>query len=160
MTGPESDHSGGVSSGQRAGRPSTVIRTTGRIVAPFVFVYGLFLTLHGTSLPGGGFQGGIVVGAGFVLVALAFGFDEFTDWLDIRVLVGAFLFGMTVFGVVAIGAVWLDAAVFDVFAFPGPVLLTVELVELAIGVMVAAVIVGLVVWTTSPLGPSLQEEKP
>ena len=37
---------------------STVIMTTVRLVAPFVFTYGLFIMFHGADTAGGGFQGG------------------------------------------------------------------------------------------------------
>lgn len=126
---------------------SPVILTAARTVAPFVFVYGLFITLHGTGLPGGGFQGGIVMGATIVLLVLAFGVEPTRTWIDERVLAGAFSLGVGLFALVAFAAIGFDGALLEVFAYPIAVVYTVELVEFAIGILVAAVVVGLVVWT-------------
>ena len=41
---------------------SQVIMSTVKIVTPFVLTYGLFITFHGADTPGGGFQGGAVIG--------------------------------------------------------------------------------------------------
>ncbi|GAB7090940.1 Na(+)/H(+) antiporter subunit B [Halorubrum luteum] len=125
---------------------SPVILTAARTVVPFVFVYGLFITLHGTGLPGGGFQGGIVMGATVVLIVLAFGVEPTRRWIDERILAGAFVLGFALFGLVAFAAVGFGGALLEVFAVPIAVVYTVEIVEFAIGILVAAVVAGLVVW--------------
>jgi len=43
------------------------------IIVPFVFVYGLYVILHGHLTPGGGFQGGGVFASGVALFIVAFG---------------------------------------------------------------------------------------
>jgi multicomponent Na+:H+ antiporter subunit B len=47
------------------------IRATGIVGVPVVFLLGLFVIAHGYLTPGGGFQGGIVVAAAIVLLAIA-----------------------------------------------------------------------------------------
>jgi multicomponent Na+:H+ antiporter subunit B len=47
------------------------VRATGVIGVPVLFLLGLFVIAHGYLTPGGGFQGGIVVAAAIVLLAIA-----------------------------------------------------------------------------------------
>jgi multicomponent Na+:H+ antiporter subunit B len=51
-----------------------------RVVAtwniPFMVVFGIYIITHGELGPGGGFQGGVVLAAGFILYGLVFGARE------------------------------------------------------------------------------------
>ncbi|MCG8617281.1 MAG: Na(+)/H(+) antiporter subunit B [Desulfobacterales bacterium] len=49
-----------------------VIRTTCRMIIPFIQLFGLYVIAHGHHSPGGGFQGGVILGASVVLFALGF----------------------------------------------------------------------------------------
>jgi multicomponent Na+:H+ antiporter subunit B len=52
---------------------SLVLRSGTRVLMPLLLLYGLFLLLRGHNAPGGGFAGGLVVAAAYVLHAFAFG---------------------------------------------------------------------------------------
>jgi multicomponent Na+:H+ antiporter subunit B len=43
---------------------------------PFLLMFGISLIVHGHLTPGGGFQGGVVIGATFILLGLAFNKEE------------------------------------------------------------------------------------
>ncbi len=49
-----------------------VVRTTARLIIPFIQVFALYVIAHGHHSPGGGFQGGVILGACLVLYAIAF----------------------------------------------------------------------------------------
>lgn len=49
-----------------------VIRTTCRLIIPFIQLFALYVIAHGHHSPGGGFQGGVLLGASFVLFAIGF----------------------------------------------------------------------------------------
>ena len=49
-----------------------VVRTTCRMIIPFIQVFALYVIAHGHHSPGGGFQGGVILGASFVLFAIGF----------------------------------------------------------------------------------------
>ena len=49
-----------------------VVRTTCRLVIPFIQIFALYVIAHGHYSPGGGFQGGVIMGASMVLYAIAF----------------------------------------------------------------------------------------
>lgn len=50
-----------------------VLRTTSRIVIPFVIVYGSYVTIYGHLSPGGGFPGGALLAAAVILYTLTWG---------------------------------------------------------------------------------------
>ena len=51
-------------------KPSMIIRVVTQKMVPFVFMFGIYIVLNGSSSPGGGFQGGVVMGAAFILFAI------------------------------------------------------------------------------------------
>lgn len=123
---------------------SPVGRTAVRLVVPLVFVFGVYLTLSGTVLPGGGFQGGVVMGASLILVALVFGHAQTGDWIDERALLSALVGGVLVFLGIVLGSMAFHGAAFDVARYPLPTILVLEVLEVAIGVLVGGVITALV----------------
>ncbi len=55
---------------------SPVIRYIGLRAVPFIQLYALYVLGHGEDGPGGGFQGGVIFAASFVLTALVFGYGK------------------------------------------------------------------------------------
>ena len=51
---------------------SLIVETSVRIMIPFIQLFGLYVIVHGHYSPGGGFQGGVILGASFILLGLAF----------------------------------------------------------------------------------------
>lgn len=49
-------------------RGYSILKSICRLILPFVILYGLYLILNGDISPGGGFQGGVVLGSVFLLV--------------------------------------------------------------------------------------------
>lgn len=54
---------------------STILRTAARVLMPLLLLFAFFLLLRGHNQPGGGFVGGLVVAASFVLYSIAYGVD-------------------------------------------------------------------------------------
>ena len=55
---------------------SVIVKTVCRILVPFVQMFGLYVIMHGHSSPGGGFQGGVILGSSFILLSLGYGIDD------------------------------------------------------------------------------------
>jgi len=55
-----------------------IVSTISRILIPFIQLYALYVIMHGHYSPGGGFQGGVILGASMVLLLLTRGYDEVT----------------------------------------------------------------------------------
>jgi len=52
---------------------SKIVRTMTGFLIMFIFIYGLYIIVHGHLTPGGGFQGGAVFASGVGLLIIAFG---------------------------------------------------------------------------------------
>jgi len=55
---------------------NVVIRTTAKVLMPFMMMFGLYVIFHGEGGPGGGFQGGVILASAFVLYTLVWGLEE------------------------------------------------------------------------------------
>ncbi len=49
-----------------------IIKTVSRVLIPFIQLYALYVIAHGDFSPGGGFQGGVILGASIILLAITF----------------------------------------------------------------------------------------
>ena len=55
---------------------SRIVRTVVQKLFPIILLFGFYLTLHGHLSPGGGFQGGVVIGTAIILMALSYGIEK------------------------------------------------------------------------------------
>ncbi|MDY6844379.1 MAG: Na(+)/H(+) antiporter subunit B [Thermodesulfobacteriota bacterium] len=53
-----------------------ILKTVARILIPFIQIYALYVIMHGHHSPGGGFQGGVILGASLILLILTHGWEE------------------------------------------------------------------------------------
>lgn len=53
-----------------------IIKTVSRIMVPFIQLFALYVIMHGHHSPGGGFQGGVILGASLVLFLITHGLSE------------------------------------------------------------------------------------
>jgi len=51
--------------------PDLIIKTVCRILIPFIQLFALYVIAHGHHSPGGGFQGGVIMGASVILFAIS-----------------------------------------------------------------------------------------
>lgn len=63
---------------------SSILQTAVRLLMPLLLLFAVFLLLRGHNQPGGGFVGGLVVSASFVLYSIAFGVDAARRALLVR----------------------------------------------------------------------------
>lgn len=50
-------------------------KTVAKVMIPFIQLYGLYVIAHGEGGPGGGFQGGVILGSSIILFVLVFGLE-------------------------------------------------------------------------------------
>lgn len=53
-----------------------VLRVVARYLIPFIFVYGVYIQMHGEYSPGGGFQAGVICASAFILYCLIYGMKK------------------------------------------------------------------------------------
>ncbi len=75
-----------------------VVQTTCRFVMPLMQLFALYVIAHGHYSPGGGFQGGVILGASFIFYAISFGVPKaierfFKEKRQILAFLGVFIYG-------------------------------------------------------------------
>jgi len=79
-------------------------RVVGRLLIPFILLFGLYVQFHGDYGPGGGFQAGALVAAAVILYALLEGEAQALRVMPHRLLVGLMAGGALLYGGVGIAA--------------------------------------------------------
>ena len=88
------------------------------LLVPFIFVFGLYVLVHGEASPGGGFQAGAIVAAGLVLARLTAGSAHAENRLSTRVLIGLASIGIGIYVVAGIVPLLAGANYLDYAALP------------------------------------------
>ncbi len=122
-----------------------VLRVTTKLLMPFILLFALYVQFHGDFGPGGGFQAGVIFGAGFILYALVYGIDSAkrvapAGALRLLISAGLLLYIGTGFAALALGGNFLDYGMLAHEPAHGQHL-GIFLVELGVGVTVAATMV-------------------
>ncbi len=52
---------------------TVIVKKTTQLIAGMVFLYGIYIIVHGHLTPGGGFAGGVIMAGSFILIILANG---------------------------------------------------------------------------------------
>ena len=121
---------------------SPVVDLVIRLMAPFITLFALFMILEGHVLPGGGFQGGVVLGALMVLLGLVLGTHRLRRMVPTT---GLFWIRATALLAFALSAVAGLVLADYLFALPEPAWLRELIVvglELAIGIGAALALTG------------------
>lgn len=84
---------------------STIVRTMVRFIVPFIILFSVYTILHGETSPGGGFQGGAIIGGSMIIFTTIFGLYESSRRIPLRV--RAPLEGAAVMGFFLVGALGL-----------------------------------------------------
>ena len=111
---------------QREFSDNLIIRVSARMMVPFIQLFGLYVIVHGHYSPGGGFQGGVLLGASFILLGLAFDLKTSMRHFPERINnllgnTGALIFTGTGVLCALAGGLFLDYSALDVFYGMGPV---------------------------------------
>jgi multicomponent Na+:H+ antiporter subunit B len=64
--------------------PDIVLETACRVLTPVIQLFALYVVAHGHISPGGGFQGGVIFGASFILIAIAYDLPTALKYLPER----------------------------------------------------------------------------
>jgi multicomponent Na+:H+ antiporter subunit B len=80
---------------------SEVLQTGTSFLVPIIFLFGIYIFVHGHLTPGGGFQGGVVIATGILLLMLSNVSFKFNETLlhIIESLSGAFYLGIGILGI-------------------------------------------------------------
>ena len=130
---------------------SLIIQTAVRLMVPFLQLFGMYVIVHGHYSPGGGFQGGVILGASFVALALAFDQKFSMQFMSERVNgllgnLGALIFTGTAVLCMLFGGLFLDYSALDVLIPLGPIewrSFGIFIIEVGVGLGVMSIMVSL-----------------
>ena len=122
-----------------------VLRVITKLLMPFILLFALYVQFHGDFGPGGGFQAGVIFGAGFILYTLVYGIESAervapAGALRVLISAGLLLYIGVGYASLAMGGNFLDYGVFAHEPAHGQHL-GIFLVELGVGITVAATMV-------------------
>jgi multicomponent Na+:H+ antiporter subunit B len=129
--------------------PDLIVTTVCRLLIPFVQLYALYVVAHGHHSPGGGFQGGVILGATFILLAISYDLRTVCSrasetMLGVMVAAGVFFYAAIGALCMAYGGNFLDYSVLAPLLHVSPVQarsLGILFVEIGVAVTVMATMV-------------------
>lgn len=117
-------------------QPDIILRQAAKILIPFIFLFAVYVLVHGEESPGGGFSGGTILGCGLILFSSAFGPESIRRFFSGRVFAAVRTFGLLLY-----------AGLYGFYIFMGANEIEYELsfimpIDLAVGLVVACTIYG------------------
>lgn len=110
------------------GYQDTIIRFVSRHLVPFMQLFALYVVAHGHHSPGGGFQGGVILGASFILLAITYDLKMVLSRISEKTNVllgniGVLIYAGIGFLCLLLGANFLDYSILDkILPATGPVM--------------------------------------
>jgi multicomponent Na+:H+ antiporter subunit B len=83
-------------------RDEVLLVVVGRLLVPFILLFGLYVQFHGEYGPGGGFQAGALIAAAFILFSLIEGEQKALEALPLRALTALTVGGALLYGAVGL----------------------------------------------------------
>lgn len=83
-------------------KDQVVLRVVAKIMIPFILVFGLYVITHGEIGPGGGFQGGVILAAAFILYGMVFGKAALEEAVPSHIVLNVAAFGALLYAGVGV----------------------------------------------------------
>lgn len=129
---------------------SPIIVYATRLFVPFIQMFALYVIFHGHYSPGGGFQGGAMLGASVLLLRLSIGTEisqlHFRSaWDTVLGSLGVFIFAGTGLLCIFFGGNYLDYSFLGLLELDGPGLRYwgIMFIEIGVGIAVMATMVSI-----------------
>ena len=144
---------------------SVIVATICRILIPFLQLYSLYVVMHGHSSPGGGFQGGLIMGASFILLVISKGREVALRHMSEKAntifsSLGVLLYGGIGLACMILGANYLD---YSVLPFPGATAARARYlgmlgIEVGVGISVMAIMMSIFLNLLDPVASSEKDD--
>lgn len=138
---------------------SVVVTTFVRLVAPLTQLFALYVLAHGHYSPGGGFQGGVILGAAYIMLALGLGREVLDRRVNEPLCLAIGAAGVLLYVATGLGGILGGGYFLDYGALPLPVsavrarYLGILLIETGVLVAVATTIIALFCRLADPESP-------
>ncbi len=128
-------------------RHHLIPKVVGRLLIPFIVLFGFYVQFHGEYGPGGGFQAGAIIAAGIILYALLEGEEQALKAVPHSVLMGMVIGGAMLYGAVGIAGIALGGNFLDYSVLAdNPVKgqqLGILIIELGVGITVCGALLSI-----------------
>jgi multicomponent Na+:H+ antiporter subunit B len=122
-------------------------RVVGRMLIPFILLFGLYVQFHGEYGPGGGFQAGALIAAAIILYALLEGEDRALKVIPRGVLIGLIAGGALLYGTVGLFGIFLGSNFLDYSVLSSDTVhaqqMGLILIEAGVGITVTGVLLSI-----------------
>lgn len=133
------------------GTSGPIVEMAVRIMTPFIQLFGLYVIAHGHYSPGGGFQGGVILGSAYILLGIAFNQQMAMRYFNERInsilaSSGALIFIGTGLACALLGGLFLDYSALDRLIPLGPIewrSMGILVVEIGVGLTVMSIMTSL-----------------
>ncbi|MDF1801040.1 MAG: Na(+)/H(+) antiporter subunit B [Planctomycetota bacterium] len=127
-------------------KDQVVLRVMTKLLVPYMLVFGFYVIAHGELGPGGGFQGGVILAAGFILYGIVYGKSELHRVAPRRVIdalagIGVLLYAGVGVWTMLLGGRFLDYSVLPAADYGAAEALGMVLVEYGVGITVCTVMI-------------------
>ena len=99
---------------------NVIIKTICRLLIPFLQLYAIYVLMHGHYSPGGGFQGGVMMGASFILLVIAYGLDDAQRRISVKALTIYACLGLFIYSGIGALALLMGGNYLDYATLPLP----------------------------------------
>lgn len=126
---------------------SPVVITFVRVLVPLSQLFALYVLVHGHESPGGGFQAGVILAAGHIVLALGLGREAFERRVNETRCLALAAVGVLLYALTGVVGLLRGAAFLDYSALPLPVsapearYFGILLVETGVAITVSATLV-------------------
>ena len=126
---------------------SVIVITFVRVLLPVVQLFALYVLAYGHYGPGGGFQAGVMLGAAYILLALALGREVFEQRVNERICLGVAAAGVLLYLLTGVAGLAGGSTFLDYSVLPLPVspvkarYFGILFIETGVAIAVAATIV-------------------
>jgi multicomponent Na+:H+ antiporter subunit B len=128
-------------------RDELIPRIVGRLLVPFILLFGLYVQFHGEYGPGGGFQAGALIAAGFILFALVEGEGRTLEALPWKALMALTVLGALLYVAVGLAGIFLGSQFLDYSVLASDAAkgqqMGIILIELGVGMTVTGVLLSI-----------------
>jgi len=93
--------------------PDIIVTNTVRLIIPILQIFAFYVLAHGHVSPGGGFQGGVVMGASFILIAISWDLEKAMSRFPIKMCMIVAALGIILYGGIGLLSMFLGGEFLD-----------------------------------------------
>ncbi|MBN9542285.1 MAG: Na(+)/H(+) antiporter subunit B [Alphaproteobacteria bacterium] len=83
-----------------------IVRVIAKITIPIIFIFGLYIFMHGSVAPGGAFQAGAIFASAIIIYCLTNGTDSLLTIVSIKTLEKLIVMGVSIYAFIGFACIF------------------------------------------------------